>query len=81
MSLGLSYSFIMLRFLYGFFGFATGIESTRVSDIEPVALAKGFYAIETCLHEKLPVKGAVFRRRFVKSHPEDNLKSLDRKIR
>ena len=62
--------FILLRALYGFFGFSTGIESTRVSDIEPVALAKGFYASETCLHEKLPVKGQVFRRKFVKNEPE-----------
>ena len=57
--------FILLRILYGFFGFATGIESTRVSEIEPIALANGFYAIDTCLDEKLPVKGQVFKRRFV----------------
>jgi len=61
--------FILLRFLYGFFGFATGIESSRVSEIEPIALANGFYAIDTCLDEKLPVKAQVFQRRFVKSHP------------
>ena len=57
--------FILLRFLYGFFGFATGIESSRVSEIEPIALANGFYAIDTCLDEKLPVKAQVFQRRFV----------------
>ena len=57
--------FILLRILYGFFGFATGIESTRVLEIEPIALANGFYASDTCLDEKFPVKGQVFQRRFV----------------
>ena len=57
--------FILLRILYGFFGFTTGIESTRVLEIEPIALANGFYVIDTCLDEKLPVKGQVFQRKFV----------------
>jgi len=61
--------FILLRILFGFFGFATGIENTRVLDIEPIAVAYGFYATDTCFDEKLPVKGQVFQRRFVKSHP------------
>ena len=58
--------FILLRILYGFFGFATGIESTRVFEIEPVALGNGFIAKDTYMHEKLPFKGQVFQRRFVK---------------
>ena len=58
--------FILLRILYGFFGFATGIESTRVFEIEPVALGNGFIAKDTYLHEKLPFKGQVFQRRFIK---------------
>ena len=58
--------FILLRILYGFFGFATGIESTRVIEIEPVASGNGYFAKDTHLHETLPIKAQIFQRRFIK---------------
>ena len=59
--------FILLRILYGFFGLATGIESTRVLEIEPIAWENGLFTKDTHEDEKLPFRGHVFRRRFVQN--------------
>lgn len=55
--------FILLRMLYGFFRFTTGIESTRVTEIKPMAESNGFYVMDSRNHEKLPILSEVFRRK------------------
>ena len=61
--------FILLRMLYGFFRFTTGIESTRVTEIKPMAESNGFYVMDSLYHEKLPILSQVFQRKNLERCP------------
>jgi ubiquinone/menaquinone biosynthesis C-methylase UbiE len=53
--------YFLLRFLYGFFGWATGIEARWVEEIEPLAKENGFSLTHSQWADRLPVRARIFQ--------------------
>lgn len=54
--------YFLLRFLYGFFGYATGIEARWVEEIEPLAKENGFSLTHSQWADRLPVRARIFQK-------------------
>ena len=54
--------YFLLRFLYGFFGWATGIEARWVEEIEPLAKENGFSLTHSKWADRLPVRARIFQK-------------------
>ena len=56
------WDYFLLRFLYGFFGWATGIEARWVEEIEPLAKENGFSLTHSQWADRLPVRARIFQK-------------------
>ena len=56
------WDYFLLRFLYGFFGWATGIEARWVEEIEPLAKENGFSLTHRQWADRLPVRARIFQK-------------------
>tara|TARA_B100000212_G_scaffold104261_1_gene77105 strand:+ start:1001 stop:1762 length:762 start_codon:yes stop_codon:yes gene_type:complete len=54
--------YLLIRFLYGFFGLATGIEARRIVNIEPLAKENGFYPTATTRSDQFPMSARIFKK-------------------
>ena len=54
--------YFLLRFLYGFFGWATRIEARWVEEIEPLAKENGFSLTHSQWADRLPVRARIFQK-------------------
>ena len=63
-SIGGILHFLLLRVLYGFFRFATGIQAERVVEINGIAKQSNLTLEEFVVDQKFPIKAEVYRRRI-----------------
>ena len=54
--------YFLLRFLYGFFGWATGIKARWVEEIEPLAKENGFSLTQSQWADLLPIRTRIFQK-------------------
>ena len=59
----ISWQFVLIRMLYGFFRLAAGIEAGQVVEIKPLAKQNGFCVTSSYMDETFPIRARIFQQR------------------